>query len=272
MPSSITPITFSSITPILSLCSLSTFSPAYTTIPTTFFSPIAILLPTFSTTSATLFSTPTTFSPIATTAPSTLISMPPTLSSTFSTTLTHPTSFLFTGTATNLLTKHHTLPTQRPAWHSSPTLSLPHTLTTMVNDFLLCFILFSFSSSSTNHRPPSQLTNPASFNPSTTLPIPSSYHTPPTLTITGRPRSLFSSGSGALPTSFPTLPGPLICSSSTFLFFPSAMTSAQVLDFHIRALGATGVPSRIALGLVGTDYALSLHDGVGTGFLCCSRN
>ncbi|RPA97743.1 hypothetical protein L873DRAFT_1809151, partial [Choiromyces venosus 120613-1] len=150
--------------------------------------------------------------------------------------------------------------------YSSPTLSLPHTLTTTVNDFLPCFILFPLSPSSTNHLPLSQLTKPASFNPSTTPPIPSSHHTPPTLTIIGSPFSLFSSGSGALPTTFSSLPIPPILASSTFLFFPSATTLAQVLDFCTRALGAPGIPSGIALGSVGTDHALSLLNGVGTGF------
>ncbi|RPB03748.1 hypothetical protein L873DRAFT_97054 [Choiromyces venosus 120613-1] len=137
----------------------------------------------------------------------------------------------------------------------------------MVDDFLPSFILFSLSPSSTNHCPPSQLTNSASFNPSTTPPIPSSYLTPPTLTITGRPRPLFSSGSGALPNFFSSFSAPLESPLSTFLFFPSAMTLAQVCDFCTRALGAIGVPSRTALGSVGTDCALLLRDGVGTGSL-----
>ncbi|RPB05258.1 hypothetical protein L873DRAFT_1840185 [Choiromyces venosus 120613-1] len=223
-------------------------------------------------TPATLLSTPATFSPIAATAPSTFISIPPTCSSTFSTTFTHPASFLFTGTATNLRTEHYTPPTQRPAQHSSPTHSLPITLTTTVDNLRPCFILFSLSPSSTNHPPPSQLTNPASFNPSTTPPIPSSHLTPPTFTIIGTPVPLFSSGSGALPTSFSSLSAPLVFPSSTFLFFPSATTLVQVRDFCTRALGATGIPSRIALGSVGTDCALSLRDGVGTGFPLLSRN
>ncbi|RPA97851.1 hypothetical protein L873DRAFT_1844627 [Choiromyces venosus 120613-1] len=197
--------------------------------------------------------------------------MPPTLSSTFATTLTHPASLLFTGIATNFLTEHHTPPTQRPARHSSPTFSLPTTLTTTVDDLRPCFILFSRSPSSTNHLPPSQLTNPASFNPSTTPPIPSSHLTPPTFTIIGTPVPLFSSGSGALPTSFFSTRSPEL-SSTTFLFFPSATTLAQVRDFCTSALSATGVPSRIALGSVGTDCALSLHDSAGTGFPLVSRN
>ncbi|RPA96654.1 hypothetical protein L873DRAFT_1206342 [Choiromyces venosus 120613-1] len=171
----------------------------------------------------------------------------------------------------NLLTEHYTPPIQRPAQHSSPTLSLPHMLTTTVELFLPCFILLSLSPSSTNHLSPSQFTKPASFNPSTTPPIPSSHHTPPTLTMNGTPRPLFSSGSGTLPTSFFSSWSPNF-SSTTFLFFPSVMILAQVCNFCTRVLGATGVPSWIALGSVGTDCTLSLLDSVGTGFPSHSRN
>ncbi|RPB05788.1 hypothetical protein L873DRAFT_543205 [Choiromyces venosus 120613-1] len=119
-----------------------------------------------------------TLSPCPSVTPATLSSIPTTLSSNFSTTLTHPTSFLFTGTTTNLLTKHHTPPTQRPAWHSSPTLSLPHFLTNTVDDLCPYFILFSLSHSFTNHHPLSQLTKLASFNFTSTLSILSSHLTP----------------------------------------------------------------------------------------------